>query len=535
MLAHIAEYLYIFLTAWLALYGFNALYLTLRYWAVRNQRTPSAPPPDEWPKVTVQLPIYNERHVVARLLKSVSQLDYPRDKLEIQILDDSTDDTRELAEALANRMRRSGVNMRYLHRSNRIGYKAGALAHGLSLTDSEFVAVFDADFVPAADFLIRTIPHFRDPRIGCVQTRWGYLNPGASSFTRALSVAMDGHYLVEKVAQNRSGYLVNFNGSAGVWRRSAIESCGGWQADTLTEDLDLSLRAQTAGWKFLYLPDVVSPAELPFQVEAFRRQQARWAKGSVQTMRKAMGGLWRSKLPFFTKFEASILLSSYLVQPTMLLTAGLTAILSLSDSQLPRLLTVLSIAALGVPLMLITAQLGNGRPWRYKVLDAAQCMLIGFGITATCTRSVLEAFAGIETPFLRTPKFASGDQWMKSDYSLRVDPAVWAESATMVIYLCTVAATFSRAFWGALPIVLLPVLGQFYVLGYSFRQTRHLRLTEKQHDKLPHKPRVIPKTQRSLLRGPNNHHGNKTLESKSDEPEVEHRDVLSVEAPFERD
>jgi glycosyltransferase involved in cell wall biosynthesis len=473
MLYRIVEILYIGCSAWLALYGLNMLYLTLRYWG-SNDQPKSTSPQRIWPRVTIQLPLYNEKHVVGRLLEAVSQIDYPRDLLEIQVLDDSTDDTVDLTQAMVDKLALTGLDIRYMHRPHREGFKAGALAYGLELAKGEYIGVFDADFVPPPHFLTATIPQFQDAQVGCVQTRWGYLNANVSAFARALSVALDGHYIVEKNAQYRSGYFINFNGSAGIWRKTAIESAGGWQADTLTEDMDLSMRAQLAGWRFEYLPDVVCPSELPFLIEGFRRQQFRWAKGATQAAGKLLGRLWLAQLPLMVKFQASMQLTAYLIPPLMLIAAGLTAFLSLSNSALPRWLPVLSLAALGLPALLLSAQVKNSRPWRQKLLDVGQLMLMGSGLTPTTGRAVFEAVLGIDSPFLRTPKFASEDEWTQSDYSLRIDPTVWVETFTMLAYFATIVATYSKAYWGTATILVLPVLGQIYLMWISVSQTRKI-------------------------------------------------------------
>ncbi len=474
MLYQIVEILYICCSAWLAIFGLNALYLTLRYWTSKDKNKATSPPA-VWPKVTIQLPLYNEKHVVSKLLEAVSKIDYPRDALEIQVLDDSTDDTIALTQERVQRLARTGLNIHYIRRPNRDGFKAGALAHGLKIAQGEFIAVFDADFLPPPNFLTATIPQFQDAGVGCVQTRWGYLNADVSRFARALSVAMDSHYIIEKNAQYRSGYFINFNGSAGVWRRAAIESAGGWQADTLTEDMDLSMRAQLAGWRFVYLPEVVCPSELPFLVEGFRRQQFRWAKGSTQAAGKLLGQLWLARLPFMVKFEATMQLAAYLVHPFLLIAAGLTAVLSLSNSQLPRWLPVFSISVLGLPVLLYSAQVENKRPLGQKLLDIGQLLLMGAGLTPTTGRAVFEAVLGIDSPFLRTPKFASEDAWTKSDYSLHIDPTVWAETITMLIYFATIVATYSKAYWGAATVLVLPALGQIYLMWISLGQTRRIK------------------------------------------------------------
>ena len=288
LLSRLVLAIYYLVLGTLAVYGVHRLALVALYYRTRRRSNPSEIQPAHWPLVTVQLPIYNERYVVARLIDAVCALDYPPDRLEIQVLDDSTDETQQIAAARVARYRALGFDIHHLHRLDRNGFKAGALEAGFARARGELLAVFDADFVPQTDFLRRTVFHFADPRCGMVQARWDHINRGYSWLTRIQAIFLDGHFLIEHAARNRSGRFFNFNGTAGVWRRQAILDAGGWQHDTLTEDLDLSYRAQMAGWKFLFLPEVTVPAELPVDINAFKRQQYRWAKGSVQTARKLL-------------------------------------------------------------------------------------------------------------------------------------------------------------------------------------------------------------------------------------------------------
>ena len=305
--------LYLLVLLGLALYGFNALIMSglfLWHWPRLKKSTPP-PTPAEWPSVTVQLPIFNERLVIERLIDAVAGLDYPRDRLFIQVLDDSTDETRALARVRVASHAAQGVNISYIQRPDRVGFKAGALAFGLTCTASGFIAIFDADFVPPPDFLRQVMPHFADPHVGMVQTRWGHLNAEATPFTRAQAIALDGHFIIEQTARSQSGLLLNFNGSGGVWRRAAIDSAGGWQADTICEDFDLSYRAQLAGWKLSYVPDVVAPAEIPPTLTAYKRQQFRWAKGSIQCLGKLGGRLLAARLSIWHKVQALLHMGGY--------------------------------------------------------------------------------------------------------------------------------------------------------------------------------------------------------------------------------
>jgi cellulose synthase/poly-beta-1,6-N-acetylglucosamine synthase-like glycosyltransferase len=292
----------------LALYGLHRLWLLWHWWPVRYQNDPPPPsrPEPVCPRVTVQLPLFNERFVAARLIDAVARIRWPRKQLEIQVLDDSTDETCTIIDTCVDSWKSKGVRIRVLRRENRNAYKAGALAHGLSRTRGDLIAIFDADFLPAEDFLERTVPYFSDPRIGMVQVRWRFLNADQSWLTRIQALLLGPHFGIEHRVRHRRGHFFNFNGTAGIWRRRAIETAGGWQADTVTEDLDLSYRAQLAGWRFFYLNNYAVPSELPATLGDFRRQQCRWAKGSIQTARKILPRLLSAALPLGVKVEATI-------------------------------------------------------------------------------------------------------------------------------------------------------------------------------------------------------------------------------------
>ena len=295
---------YFFVLSILAFYGWHRYYLVYEYNKGRDRAPRQLPPLDPLPRVTVQLPIFNEMYVVNRLVDAVCRLDYPQELLEIQVLDDSTDETRQIAELAVRRHALQGFNISYHHRADRTGYKAGALEAGLAPATGQYVAIFDADFVPPPDFLRGTLPQFADPRVGLVQARWGHINEDYSLLTKIQAILLDAHFVLEHGGRNRAGCFFNFNGTAGIWRREAIIDAGGWQHDTLTEDLDLSYRAQLRGWQFVFLPDLVSPAEVPVEMNAFKSQQHRWAKGSIQTALKLLPSLLAAPLPFKVKAEA---------------------------------------------------------------------------------------------------------------------------------------------------------------------------------------------------------------------------------------
>jgi cellulose synthase/poly-beta-1,6-N-acetylglucosamine synthase-like glycosyltransferase len=302
--------LYFFVLVILAVYGWHRYYLVYLYMKHKDQQPTPLGRFDRLPSVTIQLPLYNEMYVVDRLIESVCAIDYPRELLEIQVLDDSTDETRAIAELAVRRHAVQGIDIKYIHRTDRHGYKAGALDEAMRVAKGEFIAIFDADFSPQRDFLMRTIHHFTSDKVAMVQTRWGHINEDYSLLTKIQAILLDAHFVLEHGGRNRGGCFFNFNGTAGIWRREAIVDAGGWQHDTLTEDLDLSYRAQLRGWQFIFLPDHVAPAELPVEMNAFKSQQHRWAKGSIQTFLKLMPRILHSDLPLRVKAEAFFPLSA---------------------------------------------------------------------------------------------------------------------------------------------------------------------------------------------------------------------------------
>jgi len=361
------------------------------------------------PVAAVQLPVYNELYVVERLLHAVAAMEYPREKLFIQVLDDSTDETTDLIARVITPLQTQGINITHVRRGSREGYKAGALAYGLSLLDVEYVVVLDADFIPPPDFLIRTIPYLvTNPKVGMVQTRWGHLNPDDNALTKSQALALDGHFVVEQTARSRAGLLMNFNGSGGVWRVKTIEEAGGWQDQTLTEDLDLSYRAQLIGWHFLYLPDVVVPGELPLEIAAYKQQQSRWAKGGTQCFTLLMGPVWRHpRLTLAQRIMATLHLSQYLVHPVIMLMILLTPPLLIAHAIQQIGLGALGIVGLGPPLLYIISQQALYGNWKHKLLALPALIALGTGMSWTNTRAVMSGLLNQREEFKRTPKFAS--------------------------------------------------------------------------------------------------------------------------------
>ncbi len=467
----------------LAVYGANALLLTLIYLRRRRERPAEPSEPAEWPRVTVQLPVFNEMHVVTRLIDAVARLDYPQDRLQVQVLDDSTDETTALAVACIEQQQLHGLDIQLLHRDERPGFKAGALAAGLEQATGEFIAIFDADFAPEPDFLRRTVPHLAaQPELGFLQTRWAHLNDRYSLLTRAQALALDGHFVVEQTVRQRSGWFFGFNGTAGLWRRACIDDAGGWQADTLCEDLDLSYRAQLQGWQGLYLPDVAAPAEIPPQLAAFKRQQARWATGSIQTFRKLAGRVLRSDQPFVTRLEGLVHLGAYFSHPLMLLLLFLTLpLLWLGAEYQPLrwLLAYLGLASAGPPLLYGLAQwelYGEQEGlagWLRRLAALPLLVFLGTGIALSNTVAVLRGLTNRPAAFRRTPKFhleSSRDLWQDKRYALPVGGMVLGELALTGYALLTVIVAVLRGQIYAAPFLLLYVLGFALVIGIEVVQ-----------------------------------------------------------------
>lgn len=365
----------------------------------------------ELPKVTVQLPVFNEYYVIRRLIDAVSRIDYPRDRLQIQVLDDSTDETVQIARDATERLKAAGFDVSYIHRTNRSGFKAGALENGMGSATGEFIFILDADFVPQPDCLLNCIHHFTDPKIGMVQMRWGHLNRNYSLLTKVQAVFLDGHLLLEQTARSRSGRFFNFNGTAGIWRKSCIADAGGWHHDTLTEDLDLSYRAQLKGWKFVYLPDVVVPAELPVDMNGFKSQQHRWTKGSIQTCKKLLPAVWRAPLPLVVKLEATAHLTANFGYLLLVLLCILILPHSFSGAQgmwysLLVDLPIFLATSVSIGAFYLVAQMHlNPRGWLAECWLFPLTLALATGMSVNNARGVIEAMLNRHSDFTRTPKY----------------------------------------------------------------------------------------------------------------------------------
>ena len=464
----------------LASYGMHRYYLVYAYF--KNRRNVPGPPPaiTEWPKVTIQLPIYNERYVIERLVDAVARFDYPPELLDIQVLDDSTDETQEVARACVERYQALGLPIYYLHRNDRTGFKAGALEAGLKSAKGEFVAIFDADFVPAADFLRRTLPYFADKKIAMAQTRWTYLNSHYSALTEVETILLDGHFVMEHGARSRSGDFFNFNGTAGVWRRCVIDEAGGWQHDTLTEDTDLSYRAQLLGWQFLYLPDIECASELPVEMNAFKAQQARWAKGLMQTAKKILPRVLRSDQPTHVKAESVFHLTANISYPFMVI---------LSTLLLPAMIVRFyqgwfQMLVIDLPLFIASSCSISGfylasqralhpKTWKRSILYMPFVMAVGIGLSVRNAKGVLEAIFGVKSDFARTPKFNIDGQsgtWKKKLYRNRAGWMPYLEIALGLYFAATIVYSIQNENYATAPFLFLFVWGFLYTGVMSVAQ-----------------------------------------------------------------
>jgi cellulose synthase/poly-beta-1,6-N-acetylglucosamine synthase-like glycosyltransferase len=476
--------LYLGVLAVLAVFGLHRYHLVLLHRRHRATCPEPAGQFDEEPCVTVQLPVFNERYVVERLIEAVCAFDWPRERLEIQVLDDSTDDTREIAAAAVARLRAAGHDIHHLHRTDRQGFKAGALEAGLAQARGEFIAIFDADFIPPPDLLRRTTDHFTDPAVGMIQVRWGHINADHSLLTRIQALMLDGHFVVEHTARHRSGCFFNFNGTAGIWRRACIDAAGGWQHDTLTEDLDLSYRAQIAGWRFVYLPAVTAPAELPVEMNAFKSQQHRWTKGSIQTGLKLLPTILRARLPLRVKAEAVFHLTDNCSYPLMLLLAllmGPTLFIRhvhgldwIYIVDLPLFLA----ATMSVATFYVAAARDLSRRWGRRALLLPALMALGIGLSVNNARAVFEALLGRESPFVRTPKHrieGQGRGRVHSRYRARPNVLPAAEIALGLWFVVITAHALVVGQWLALPFLVLFLSGFLLIGSLSLSQSLGLR------------------------------------------------------------
>ncbi len=471
--------IYLMVIGMLFIYGLNFFYLTYLAWK-RGKEHLESPPMSVWPRVTIQLPIYNELYVAERLIDAVARLDYPTPLLEIQVLDDSTDETTEVVRRAVERLRARGIEIYHLHRQNRSGFKAGALAHGLLTARREFLALFDADFIPPPDFLKRTLPYFQNPRIAFIQTRWGHVNRDYSFLTLLQSLAIDAHFMVEQSARSHAGYWFNFNGTAGVWRRAALEDAGGWTADTLTEDLDLSYRAFLRGWQALYLRDLEVPAEVPVNFSAYRKQQHRWARGSIECALKLLPQVWNAPTLVSRKIQATLHLTGYGVHILLFALAFLYPIVLVLSQRYPALLSLFGIAfifnatAFAPTLFFVIAQQQLGRRWWQSLPAVLFITALGAGMMVNTVRAALEIFFKPDRIYERTPKFGierKKQDWLRRRYQLSLDPIVFFELALALVNVGTATFAFRLNNWSIAMYALLSAIGLLFTSGLTIVQT----------------------------------------------------------------
>ncbi|HJR61587.1 MAG TPA: cellulose synthase family protein [Vicinamibacterales bacterium] len=464
--------LYFFVLSILAIYGWHRYYLVYLYMKNKDRTPAPLPPLEDLPPVTVQLPIFNEMYVADRLIGSVCELDYPRELLEIQVLDDSTDETRDIAELAVRRYAAKGFDIKYLHRVDRTGFKAGALEAGLRQASGEFIAIFDADFVPPTDFLMRTLPYFAtDPKIGMVQARWGHINQDYSLLTTIQAILLDAHFVLEHGGRNRSGCFFNFNGTAGIWRREVIPDAGGWQHDTLTEDLDLSYRAQLRGWRFIFLPDLVAPAEVPVEMNSFKSQQHRWAKGSIQTCMKLLPAILRSNQPLGVKAEAFFHLSAnfnYLLMSVLSILMFPSMYVRYSMGWTETMLIdvpLFAAATVSFCYFYMVSQRELYPDWKTRLKYLPFLMSIGIGLCVNNTRAVIEAVFGKQSEFARTPKYGierDSDEWVGKKYHQSVGVQPMIELALGLYFTGTVFYALANGIYPTLPFLMLFQVGFLY-------------------------------------------------------------------------
>jgi cellulose synthase/poly-beta-1,6-N-acetylglucosamine synthase-like glycosyltransferase len=464
------------------LHGFIMLYYHKKY---RDNNPVPKPQIDENATVTIQLPLYNELYVAERLIKATCEIEYPKDKLEIQVLDDSTDETTEIVATIVKQKQAEGFDIKHIRRGTREGFKAGALKYGLERAKGEFVAIFDADFIPHKDFLKKTLSFFTDEKVGLVQTRWEHLNGDYSILTKAQALALDGHFVIEQTVRNKAGFFINFNGTGGIWRKSCIEDAGNWHADTLTEDLDLSYRAQLKGWRFVFLKDFTSPAELPSEINALKSQQFRWTKGAVETAKKILPLVWKSDIPLRVKLQSTFHLTNNLVFPFILLAAILNVPLifiknSGSHEAYFAIMSIFVLAFISSFLFYMYAQKDIRTDWRKKIVLFPLFMAGSMGFAVNNSRAVIEGLLNRKSEFVRTPKFrleSEKDSWMGKKYLTRkVGFSVIVEALLAIYCLIGVLSSIYFMELAAIPFQLLFFLGFAFV---SITSIKHAYASNK--------------------------------------------------------
>lgn len=450
------------------LHGFVMIYYHRKYG--HNIPVPNKDIGEE-PIVTIQLPLYNEMYMAERLINAICEIDYPKDKMEIQVLDDSTDETTSIVDKIVELKKQQGFDISHIRRGTREGYKAGALKEGMKIAKGEYMAIFDADFIPNKEFLKKTLSFFNDDKVGMVQTRWEHLNGDYSIITKAQALALDGHFVIEQSVRNKSGFFINFNGTGGIWRKSCILEAGNWHADTLTEDLDLSYRAQLIGWRFVFLKDFTSPAELPSEINALKSQQFRWTKGAVETAKKILPLVWRSKVPLRVKLQSTFHLTNNLVFPFILLAAILNVPLifvknSGSHEAYFAIMSLFVLAFISSFMFYLYSQKDIRTDWRKKIVLFPLFMAGSMGLAVNNSRAVFEGLMNRKSEFVRTPKFkqeSEKDSWVGNKYQNRKLGFSVIVEAILAVY-CFIGVLSSIYF---LELASIPFQLLFF-LGFSF-------------------------------------------------------------------
>jgi len=467
----------------LSIYGAYRVKQVFEFW--RYSKFPPRPKGQfseaDLPTITIQLPLYNEMYVAKRLVTAVSEIDYPRDRLQIQVLDDSTDETVKIARAIVEKLAADGLDIQYIHRLDRSGFKAGALENGMKAAKGGLIAIFDADFVPKPDFLRKLVNYFTDPLVGCAQMRWSHINGAYNLLTRIQTIMLDGHFVVEQTTRNRTGSFFNFNGTAGIWRREAIEMSGGWQHDTLTEDTDLSFRAQLMGWRFVYLLDEEAPAEIPVDINAFKAQQRRWAKGVLQVWFKLYKRIWRAPLPLRVKVEVFFRLTGNVSYPLMIVASFLQfPLLVIRYNQGFYQLMLLDVpllffSTISVVLFYGTAVWYLDKTPRSRLMRLPLVMGLGIGLAFSNARAVFEALAGVKSDFVRTPKYrvekADDETWKRKRYKRNHGWLPLLELTFAVYFVLAIAYAVRMHLWGPIIFLLLFCFGYGYMGTMSLLQT----------------------------------------------------------------
>lgn len=464
------------------LHGFVMMYYHRKY-GHKNPVPDSEFKPDKL--VTIQLPLYNEMYVIERLINSVCEIDYPKDKLEIQVLDDSTDETTAIVAKIVEEKKKLGFDISHIRRGSREGYKAGALKEGMKIAKGEFIAIFDADFIPQKEFLKKTLSYFTDDKVGMVQSRWEHLNGDYSIITKAQALALDGHFVIEQTVRNKSGFFINFNGTGGVWRKKCIEDAGNWHADTLTEDLDLSYRAQLIGWRFVFLKDFTSPAELPSEINALKAQQFRWTKGAVETAKKILPLVWKSKVPLRVKLQSTFHLTNNLVFPFILLAAILNVpLIFIKNSGAHEIyfaiMSLFVLAFVSSFLFYLYSQKDIHTDWRKRIVLFPLFMAGSMGLAVNNSRAVFEGLMNRKSEFVRTPKFkqeSEKDTFIGNKYlNKKLGLSVFVEAVLAVYCFIGVLSSIYFMELASIPFQVLFTLGFSFI---AYTSIKHAFATKK--------------------------------------------------------